>query len=257
MPATQVIKEANPQKFSVEYIQNMSHVDDYKSLLTQIRLSRTGFLTQIQSLMADIQNLSDAHDHMLDQFRLNALAMHPEYQGQDLKAIILSLPATDPLAKLWVIANQNINDVRNAIASKTMALDQLTQKEKAARDQEDQTVKSYADFAANAKTTVPTVQDLLGNLAAVGAIPVSTQGKSVRAYLPAIEELDPEAAAAVTLQIAQGNTGEPVDLAMSVQAPVQTITAPQVVPSFKTAHPILFVGGIALASMFFLGRSSK
>lgn len=253
MPTTQTVVEASPQSFSAEYLQNMSMVDQYKNVLTQIRLQRAALASQMQSLMDDISNMRSSRQSLLDQFHIKAFQMYPQYTGQDLKGIIKSLNGDHPLVQLWLTYSQTINDVRNAIVSKGMALQDLMNQELALEDQESQTLSSYEDFASSANTAVPSSDQLVSDLVQVSVIPVETE-TSVIASIPAIETLDPEAAAAVTLQVAQNADQTPVDLSVSTQD-TGAIAAPTGLQALKNLHPaILYGGGAVILMMIFGGK---
>ncbi len=246
--STQVVDQPT-QTFSAQYIQNMSIVDQYKSVLSQIRLQRIGLVAQIKQMISDLSNMNSAHQNMIDQFTVKAVQMYPQYAGQDLKPIIASLSQDNPLVQMWMNYSQSVNDVRSAIQSRAMQLSDLATGEQSLEDQEAKTLASYADFASQAGTTVPSVADIQSSLATVDAIPVADEQFSI-STLPAIEDLSPEAAAAVTLQVAQNSDpSTPVDLTVAVQSAVAQPVQPSLMTAISNLHPVIKYGGAALILM--------
>lgn len=251
--STQVVADAAPQTFSAEYVQNLSTVDQYKNIMTQIRLQRTGIASQMQTLMDDMATMQASRQGLVDQFHIKAFQMYPQYAGQDLKVIIQSLSKDHPLVQLWLSSSQTINDVRNALVAKAMVLQALMNQELTLEDQETQTLASYDAFSTAAQTAVPTTAQLIAGLVQVSVIPVASE-TSVIASIPAIESLDPEAAAAVTLQVVQALDQTPVDLAVSVQATPPPVVQPSLLTAISNLHPVIKYGGAAAIAMLIFGK---
>jgi len=254
---TQVVADAAPQTFSAQYIHDMSTVDQYKSVLSNIVLYRQGLITGINKIMGDIQSLYASHQGMLDFFKNKVLTMHPEYQGQDLKAIIRTKPANDPLVQMWKNFSQNINDLRNVIVAQAQRVSDMEAQDLAQADAQAKLLSDYDAFVNQTSTPVPTSAQLLSLLPALSAVPVATT-TSLIASMPAIELLSPEAAAAVTLQVAQSIDQAPVNLAVAVQ---DTVNPAQVAPTASAAtglaalmqHPAVLIGGALLAAVTLFG----
>ncbi len=132
-------------------------------------------------------------------------------------------------------------DMLDQLHSQIRALDDLYAKELEAEEFESTTLSSYADFARTASTSVPGVGEIEYGLPAVDSVPVDS-GASLIAQLPAIEELDADAADRVMMQsMEQG-----VDLSRT--------DSYQAMPDDKYHNVILGLGVAALAYLFLGGN---
>lgn len=200
---TQVIDQS---QLSADSINLSSRVAGFKQALTDIRSQRVDVVTQMEGLNAKVESLVDARNDILNYFQQDALNMYPDIVGMDLASLLDQLAADHPLVQLWQDYQVKLADNQKALDSYASDFSVLAQKEATLEKSEQDTFNMYAVFAENFPGQVPTTDEVMADLQAVDVIPKVEQ-TNVVVTLPAIERLDPMAAAMVTAQTVVQQTG--------------------------------------------------
>lgn len=247
---TQVMNEPQ-QTFTAQEINNQAIVSDFREKLASIRMNRINLAQQKKAIHDQLRELVSSRNNLLGMFKSEALNMYPELVDKNVRAIINSVSPSHPLYQLWSNYQQKVQEIVTQIAVKFQEFKSLMREGNRAEIDENAVLSQYDQFAESATTTVPTVQDMQSELAAVEVIPES-EDSSLIASITAIELVSPEAADLVTLEAAQADQEAEMDMP---QEEIQTMmTQAQAQPGPDIKKWGLVLGALALAYVIFGGK---
>lgn len=192
---TQVVDEATLEA----EIQNQATVAKFKRELAELRAFKFECYRRLVDLHSTLKSMSEERASLLSMFDSEAMAMYPELTPDSIGPTLEAVDPAHPLYALWLKYAEKLEALDLNAQQKLESLSVNEADYIQADEREVEILESYAQFAAEASTFVPSVEELSMMLENEEAIP-RVDESSLIADISAINELSPEAADMITLE---------------------------------------------------------
>lgn len=191
-----------------EEIVNQAKVSEFKTALADIRLRRAGVIQEMLKLKGIIKVRNEESGNLKFMFRKEAITMYPELAARDITSVLKEISPVHPLSSLWANYMAKIDGQTLQLNKAVNNYNSLADTDNVYAKSEKENLVNYAKFYEMSSTPVMPPEQMESELQLLSQIPYAEEGSTI-VTLPAIEHLNPEAAAMIMMQaLASETNGE-------------------------------------------------
>lgn len=199
---------AQNNELTSQTVDEQTTVDQFKDVLGQIKADKASLTEEIPALEQKLGALKESREQLVAMFLDDASNTYPSLKGMSLNQVLSQITAPGiPLATLWAKYQPQVSSVEQQMAESIKDYSEAQAEYAYVVDQETKVLSEYSDFVASASIGVPSVDDLKSEMDIESLIPVS-DAQNIIACTSAMDFIDPDARAAIELQVARNEDPE-------------------------------------------------